>query len=72
MRYSQTVIHFLVGESWDAPCGLRSLWHRGLAYTRTPARTTCRRCRHWLAASPWAPVIVSPPHLRVNGKENQW
>lgn len=42
-------VHFALAPGVaDSPCGLRSMWHRGLAYSRVPERVTCGHCRRWL------------------------
>lgn len=52
----RTPTHYALGASFDSPCGIYGMQHRGTKYTRMVERTTCGHCRRWLAKNAPAPA----------------
>lgn len=59
--YKRGTLHYAIGTSTDSPCGLTSMWHRGLIYDRDPERVTCGHCLRWLRKQ--AARVASEPKV---------
>jgi hypothetical protein len=44
MRRPPTHFAYGIDRAVSSACGIAGLWHRGLKYTKDPARVTCKHC----------------------------